>query len=51
MPSATFLGVAFVIGAVASVAVAVLRGPTFAGTVAKATTVAFVLLAIAAFLL
>ncbi|MEM1057252.1 MAG: hypothetical protein AAGI52_17170 [Bacteroidota bacterium] len=51
MLSAPFLGILFVVGAVASVAVGYLRGSTVSGTIAKGTALAFGLLAIAAFLL
>ena len=50
MTSATVLGVAFVVGALGSAALAYFRGPTLVGTVAKGTTVAFVLLAVVAFI-
>ena len=51
MLSATVLGIVFAAGAVATAALAWFRGPTLWGTVAKGATIAFVILAAAAFLL
>ena len=51
MLSATALGILFVVGAIGSAALAHFLGPTLVGTVAKGTTVAFALLAVAAFVL
>ena len=50
MLSATVLGLLFVVGALGSAALAYFRGPTLIGTVAKGTTVAFAILAVAAFI-
>ena len=49
--TATLLGLLFALGAVGSAAVAYFQGATLLGTVTKATTVSFLLLAVLAFVI
>ena len=49
--STTLLGLAFAAGAIASGIVAYFGGATWPGTIAKTTTLSFLLLTVAAFLI